>query len=124
MGYSKADGQWANTIDVEPVASAARQANGNSGALELGDRTQLRLTLEVTAHDRTTGDETLDVTVETSEDGSGGWTTAGTFTQVAAQATPHTERLVINGVDRFYRVAWTVGGTTPDSTFSVSGEAV
>lgn len=66
------------------------------------------------------GSPTLDVTVETGPDGST-WATLGTFTQATA---PGTERKLLCPVDRFVRAKWTVAGTDPAITFSLSGEAV
>jgi hypothetical protein len=115
IGRSK---RWANTEDVVLHASAERVANGSGAGMELGDRTTVRLLLDVTAKGADV-DETLDVTVETSHDGAT-WRSLGAFAQKTAVGS---ERKSFAGCDRFVRVSYTVGGTTPSFTFSVEGEA-
>jgi hypothetical protein len=120
MGYySDSLGRWVATADVTVVASGQRTANGSSPAIELGDATAARLTLDVTAG-LADADETLDVTVETSEDGAT-WRDVANF----AQATDvGAVRASFSGLDRYIRASWTVAGTTPDVTFGVAGETV
>jgi hypothetical protein len=118
MPYTTANGRHADTLPVTLHESAARTATGSGSALELGDRGTLRLILTVSAASGTT--PTLDVTVETSFDGST-WRSAGTFAQRTSAAS---ERKSFPGCDRFVRISYTIGGTTPSFTFSVSGEAV
>ena len=81
MGYSTKSGRWAATQSLVLAASAARTATGNGSAVEVGDKAVARLLLDVTARTGTT--PTLDVTIQTSFDGTT-WRTAGTFTQVTA----------------------------------------
>lgn len=106
----------AAAVTNTPVASAARTTSGNSGSLDgYGAATTLRAQLEVTASSGTS--PTLDVILEDSLDGTN-WNTVGTFTQ-ATGAT----REVINVTTPFgpyLRVSWTVAGTTPSLTFSVT----
>lgn len=107
---------------VTPVASAARTANGDSGWLDGEEYDALILELAVTA---VGGDanETLDVVVETASSNAGANTrTIGTFAQRTQPQGATTLRLSAPGVDKFWRVRWTVGGTTPSFTFSVTGE--
>lgn len=99
-----------------PVASASRTASGNSGVLggHYGAYSSIRAQLEVTAASGTT--PTLDVTIEDTLDGTS-FNTIGTFTQATG-----TTREVINITSTFgdrLRVAWALGGTAPDFTFSV-----
>jgi hypothetical protein len=117
MGYTTASGRWANTEDLPLAPSAARTTTANGAAIEVGDKGVARLALDVTARTGTT--PTLDVTIQTSFDGVT-WRTAGTFTQATAVGT---QRASFN-IDRFVRATWTIGGTTPNFTFSVTGEAV
>lgn len=117
MGYFKQNGEFADTESVSLHPSAARTATSTGSSIELGDRGTLRLLLDVTAASGTT--PTLDVTVQTSHDGST-WRSLGTFTQATAISS---ERKSFSGCDRFVRVSYTIGGTTPSFTFSVSGEA-
>lgn len=118
MGYSKSNGQWADTQDVTLAASAARTATGNGDAVELGDRGTAALTLDVTAVGGTTPSAT--VTIETSKDGSTGWTAVAAFSAATAVSA---QRKVFAGLDRYVRASWAISGTTPSLTFSVAGEA-
>lgn len=118
MGYFQQNGGYADTKSTSLHASAARTATGASAAIEVGDRGVLRLLLDVTAASGTT--PTLDVTVQTSYDGTT-WRSLGTFTQATGVTS---ERKSFSGCDRFARVSYTIGGTTPSFTFAVSGEAV
>jgi hypothetical protein len=117
-GYKTSDGRFVDSRDVTLHASAARTATGTGTVSEeTGHRRTLALVLAITAATGTT--PTLDVTVQTSRDGST-WYTAGTFTQATATGT---QRKVF-ALDRYVRVIWTIGGTTPSFTFSASGELV
>lgn len=102
------------------VASASRTASGNSGALALSDAGQkVSFVLNVTAQSGTT--PTLDVSVEWSNDKGTTFiapSTAIAFTQVGAA----TGSELIGPFDvqgDHYRVVWTLGGGSPDYTFSV-----
>lgn len=98
------------------VSSAARATSGDSGILTgYGGASTLRVQSDVTAASGTV--PTLDVLVEDTLDGTN-WNKIGSFAQKAAAGrevidvtTPFAERL---------RVRWTIGGTTPSFTFSVS----
>ena len=116
MGYSTKSGRWANTQALVLAASAARTATGNGSAVEIGDKAVARLLLDVTARTGTT--PTLDVTIQTSYDGTT-WRNAGTFTQATAVGQQRGSFML----DRYVRAAWTIGGTTPNFTFSIAGEA-
>jgi hypothetical protein len=73
--------------------------------------------LHVSANSGTT--PTLDVIIEDSADGSTGWATIATFTQVTT--TNQAVRVEITGtVKRYIRAAWTIGGSTPSYTFAVA----
>lgn len=102
---------------VELLGAAARTASGSTGAIPgFGDRTTLRVQLNVTAFTVAAGN-TLDVVVEDTLDGSN-WNPVATFAQKTA-----TGREVANITAPFtdqLRVRWTVGGT-PAATFSVLG---
>lgn len=90
-----------------------------NSTLELGDANTLRLNLIASAVTGTTPSVT--VTLETSADGSTGWTAVGAFAAVTAAGTT---RKIFTGLDRFVRLnATTVTGTTPSVTYTVSGES-
>jgi hypothetical protein len=119
MGYhDNARNRWVATSDVTLRASATEVANGSSPAVGV-DRGTVRLLLDVTAKGAD-ADETLDVTVETSFDGAA-WRSLGAFARKTAVGA---ERKSFPGADRFVRITWAVGGTTPSFTFSVTGEAI
>lgn len=121
MGYQKANGQWAETIPLTLRASSALSATGTGSWVELGDLTQLRLTLDVTAVSGT--NPTLDLIVQTASDSAGtNAATVGTFTQKTAAGSQY---LIMSGVGRFVRWSATLGGSaSPTVTFSLSGEGV
>jgi hypothetical protein len=120
MGYTMADGRYANTESVNLLASGARTvtAAAYGPVTELGDRSKLRAKLVVTAKSGTM--TSLDVSIETSQNGTD-WYTAVAFTQVGDSATA-TERKVC-AVDRFVRVKYVIVGSN-NYTFAVlDGEA-
>lgn len=101
------------------VASAARTATGNSGAVQADISSRnLSVLVNVTAQSGTT--PTLDFSVQWSADGTNFATpdgTADTITQFAAATGLKVKLFTVKG--RFYRVVWTVAGTTPSFTFTV-----
>ena len=117
MGYHMHSGRFATTEDAKLAPSASRTASGNGSKLELGDKRVARLKLDVTSAAGTS--PTLDVDIECSHDGVN-WYTSGSF----AQATAVSNERQLFMLDRFVRAKWTLGGTSPDFTFSVEGEAV
>jgi len=114
MGYTQQNGQYADTEDVTLAGSAVRTTSSQSTGLELGDRSVLRATLDVTA-----ASGVLTCAIETSADNST-WREVGAFTSRIATGS---ERLSFAGLDRFVRAKWTVSDSG-SFTFSVSGEAV
>lgn len=117
-GYLTSDGQHVDSRDVVLHPSATRTATGNGTVVEeTGRRRTASLSLTVSARSGTS--PTLDLTVQTSRDGST-WYTAGTFAQATATGT---ERKTF-ALDRYVRVRWVLGGTSPSFTFSVDGELV
>lgn len=117
--WVRQDGRTASALDLPLVASAARTATGTGDTAEMGEKSCMRLKLDVTAASGTT--PTLDVIVETSPDGADNWQTVATFAQKTAVSS---ELNVFPGTDRFVRAKWTIAGTTPSFTFSLLGEAV
>ena len=104
------------------VASAARTTSGDSGALSLERRNgqKLSLMVDITAVGIDV-DETLDLTVEWSHDGT--LFAPGETTDVFTQLTqPQGVQAVVKQFDvkaPQYRVVWTIAGTTPSFTFSI-----
>lgn len=115
MPYQKTDGTYVHTELFPAVASAARTTTASAPAVEVGARSGLRsLFLNVTA---VSGSPTLDLKLETSADNST-WYTVGSFAQKTGVSS---ERKSFAGLDRFVRLTWTIAGTTPSLTFSVTG---
>lgn len=121
MGYQGSDGRWRDVETLTLAASAARTATANGTSVEVGDRGVACMTLDVTAVGGD-ADETLDVKLQTSEDGST-WRDVASFTQVLQTGGATSERKSFVGLDRFVRAVWTLAGTTPSFTFSVVGDA-
>jgi len=91
-----------------------------SGAFPVANNKSLALAMRITAASGTT--PTLDLRVEYSMDGVnwaiGDPTTADAFTQ---RSSPYTAAKVFVPKGDFYRVRWTIAGTTPSFTFDVLG---
>lgn len=125
MTYQMARGnRTAATLDQVFNAGGAAFVTTATGVvansvLEIGDQSTLRLNAVATAVTGTTPSVTL--TLETSADGSTGWTAVSTFPAITAAGTV---RKIFTGLDRFVRLnATTVSGTTPSATYTVSGES-
>jgi len=116
-GYTTTDGQFVDSREVVLHPSAARTATANGSVVEeTAHRRIAALVLDITAASGT--NPTLDVTVQTSRDGST-WYSAGAFTQATATST---QRKTF-ALDRYVRAQWTIGGTdTPTFTFDLRGE--
>lgn len=96
------------------LPSASRGDNGVSGnGIFVGENQEAVFYLNVTAASGTT--PTLDVVIEDTIDGTN-WDTVASFTQ--ATTTGREVRRASN-FSRYMRVSYTLGGTTPDFTFSV-----
>lgn len=99
------------------VASAARTASGNSGALpgDYGMAKSIRVQVNATAVAGTT--PSMVVTVEDSVDDGLTWNVIDTFGAITAAT-----RIVRSTTATFgpkLRVSWAITGTTPSVTFSV-----
>lgn len=99
------------------VASAARTATGTGSAFSTANIDSINATLAITAASGTS--PTLVLNLETSADGTNFYV-AGSFPQ---QTTTATVARVIGDLGATSRWAWTIGGTTPSFTFSVSATA-
>lgn len=117
MGYNTRSGKWANTDNVTVQAVVTKTASFDGPAIEVGDRGSACLDLTISAASGTT--PTLDVTIQTSKDGTT-WRTVAAFAQKTAAGT---ERKSFPALDRFIRASAVIGGTTPSFTYSVAGEA-
>lgn len=100
-----------------PLASAARTANGNSDVFEFPESfDELLVYLDITAVSGTS--PTMTVSYETSPDGTRWFT----HTSFAAKTATGKDVLKLQQIGRKGRIAFTVGGTSPNFTFRVDVE--
>lgn len=99
------------------VASAARTATGTSAAFNTEDAQALKATLDITAVSGTS--PTLDVVLESTVNGTD-WYTVDAFAQ---KTTVDNDARAFGPLGDQCRWRWTIGGTTPSFTFSISVEA-
>jgi len=122
MGYFQSSGKWVSTKDIrlDPLVSPLT-IDGKSAVVEMGSKRALYLNLVIAS---VSTDDTLDVTVETSNDGTN-WYSAGAFTQAtSAGGAPLNQRKMFV-VDRFVRADFNVGGAAAISIpCTLRGEAV
>lgn len=118
MPYGTKNGRYVHTEDVG-VASAVRTVTGQSAVTEVGGQHTVRALLDVTAASGTA--PTLNVTLQTSNDGSTGWRTVKAFAEKSAVSS---ERISASDLDRFVRWNWAIAGTGPSFTFSLTAELV
>jgi crotonobetainyl-CoA:carnitine CoA-transferase CaiB-like acyl-CoA transferase len=100
------------------LASAARTTTGVGTGIYVPQYDMAVLTLVISAVSGTTPN--LTVSIDTSPDNST-WTAIAAF---AAQTTTTAGvRKIFSGVDNWIRASWTITGTTPSFTFTVTGIA-
>lgn len=102
------------SLAAAQVASAARTTTGNGTAFDTADIDSITGAVAVTASSGTT--PTLDVTLQTSADGTVFYS-VGSFTQKTTTTAAETK--VFTGLGSTSRWAWTIAGTTPSFTFSI-----
>lgn len=100
------------------LASAARTASGVGAAFDTQDVVLIEAQLAVTAASGTT--PTLDLRLETTVDGTN-WDTVAAFPQQTGTVAARGK--AFGPIGRKCRWAWTIGGTTPSFTCSVSAKA-
>lgn len=106
-------------VVLHPLAQRTATGNGTSVDQTAASTAGGAGYLQVTAHDRTTSDETLAVKVQHSADNVT-FVDLITFTTVAS-ATPQGQRVSVTGtVNRYVRAQYTLAGTTPISSFQVA----
>jgi hypothetical protein len=118
MGYTRRDGQYSGTRDVNfgAIQGATVSADGKSAVVETGPGV-IALKLVATA---VGASSTLDLTVETSYDGVT-YSSAGTFTQITSTVGTQTQYKCF-AVGRFTRVDYNIGGSGTQ-TISLIGDA-
>src|SRR5579872_6854965 len=104
----------ANTL----VASAARTATGNSGAIAVGSgAANLELEPEVTAASGTS--PTMTLSIQWSDDGTNFGNNDGSTDAFAQVTTTGNVTKSIPVRAPYMQLTWTIGGTSPSFTFSV-----
>lgn len=101
------------TVEKVLAASAERTESGQSREIDVSEFLEGQVVAEVTATAGT--DETLDLAVQSSADGTL-WINHTTFTQFTAAGSA--VKLLTN-LGKRLRLSWTVGGTDPAFTFAV-----
>lgn len=101
------------------MPSAARTANATGDTYVMGNLTQARLELIITAVSGSS--PTLDVYIETSNDETN-WTVAGWFATETDAGTQRPPPFAQCG--KYIRAVCVLGGTNPSFTFSIEGRAV
>lgn len=110
------------TNRITLAATAARTATGQGSAVDVRQLIgPARFLLDCAAGTGTT--PTLTVAIQDSADGSTGWATVASFTQVTTTDAQRDLAVDVRSTRGFLRAQWTIGGTTPSFTFSVSGVA-
>lgn len=104
---------------ITPSPAAPWAASGVGNAVDIAQKINAQLTLNVTAVSGSA--PTLSVAIESSIDGTTGWRTIDSFAAVSAVGV-QTKRFA--GSDQFLRTAWTITGGSPAFTFAVSGNAI
>lgn len=115
----------ANRSIISVAASAARTATGNSGSKQVSpDAPNLAILVDVTAQAGVT--PTLTFSVEWSHDGTtfAAVDTADDFVQITGAQVPRQRVKAFAVKGKHFRVVWTVGGTTPSFTFSVTAYGI
>lgn len=105
----------APTPNTAEVGSSVRTATGNSGVISDALGGAVSGTLNITAVSGTT--PTLDLALQESPDNGTTWVDVYHFERVTAVSVIPMPSIPINGRRRW---AWTIAGTTPSFTFSVS----
>lgn len=97
-------------------ASGAETASGQSAGVDVSFYTEALLFLDVTAASGT--GPTLDVKLQTSVDNATWYDCGVSVAQQTGVARPAVVKATNLG--RYLRAVWTVGGTTPSFTFSIT----
>ena len=118
MGYQTNGGKYVDTIELRigPAAALTAAATTNGAAVELGRNRAVTLTLATSA---VSASDTLDVTIQSSQDGTN-WYTSGTFVQHTAPAS-ETKTFICG---RFMRPVFVVAGSAISISATLIGEAV
>ena len=102
-------------VPLIEVASAARNASGNSGAISNATGGAISGLIVVSAASGTT--PTLDVGLEESYDNGTTWTQVWAAQRFTGTATAVIPPMLVGGLRRW---TWTVGGSSPSFTFAIT----
>lgn len=109
-----------NATITKLMAAATVSATGQSAAVDVVDfHGHARIVINASA--TAAADNTCDVTIEQSASGTGDWSevTAVAFDQVTNAAASHQVAGVnVDGLKRYIRVVYTLGGTDPEVTLA------
>jgi hypothetical protein len=121
MSYQRADGRYVYTEQFK-VPGTVVTASGNSPAVDVGSANVLR-GISVTA--AAVGGTTPSLTIlpQSSPDGTT-WTAIGSAWSPAITANGTTAKASLTLPDRYFRLNYTVTGTTPTVTLTVTGDLV
>lgn len=119
-----------NHLRVTPsLVPAVRTTGANGAGVDCRGFEDALVILHVGAHDRTTGDETLDVKIQESSDNGGSDAFAdvagAAFAQIAAQSIDATKgnsfvmNVKLSKRERYLRAVGTPAGTTPSTAYDV-----
>ncbi len=102
------------TISEILAPSAARTADGQGNPIDASEYLESHILLDITAVSGT--GPTLDLVIETSPD-KVNWFTHTTFSQKTGTGK---DLRTLSNLGKYLRARWTIGGTTPSFTFSVT----
>jgi hypothetical protein len=119
MSYQRTDGRfvYAEKFSVSAVVTAS----GNSPAVDVGSANVLR-GISVTAASVGGTTPTLVIQPQTSPDGTNWVSLGGVYATLTANGTA--THPVLGPVERYVRLNYTVTGTTPTFTLTVTGDLV
>lgn len=119
MSYIATSGQYVDalTLNMNAIQGTTITADGYSDVFEMAHRRGITGKLTVTS---VSASDTLDVTLQTSDDGTNWWT-LGTFTQATGATT---ERKSFPACGRKLRAFFDVGGASVSIVAALEIEAV
>ena len=116
-GYTTRSGRWSSAQVATLIPSTVLAVGtASTNAAELGDRGTVRTNVNVSAVTGTS--PTLDVIMQTSEDGATNWVDLGSISEMTAAGS---QRKIFPACDRFVRAQYTVGGVAPVSSVTEGG---
>lgn len=116
--FVTAGGRYRDVNDITLAASAARTATGNGTGVDPEVCSGGLAKLDVTAASGTS--PTLNAKVQALAADGTTWVDVATFTQATGVTSQY---LAVPITGRQVRATWTIGGTTPSFTFSLTVEA-